>query len=85
MTFSRRHPRIDHIDAPLFHEDGDMVDIFLDLPEDPSTSILSRNLLLGSTSVKFIVKFIGIVEARCVKQPGVRPLMARVLLESSFP
>ena len=36
VTFREKRPGIVQVLAPLFHEDGDMVDIFLDLPADPS-------------------------------------------------
>jgi hypothetical protein len=32
IAFREKRPGIIQVFAPLFHEDGDMVDIFLDLP-----------------------------------------------------
>jgi len=39
VSFREKRPGIMQVLAPLFHEDGDMVDIFLDLPKPPSESI----------------------------------------------
>ena len=39
VTFREKRPGIVQVLAPLFHEDGDMIDIFLDLPVAPSTTI----------------------------------------------
>src|ERR1039457_202956 len=33
VAFRQRPPGVVQVLAPLFHEDGDMVDIFVDLPE----------------------------------------------------
>jgi hypothetical protein len=39
VSFREKRPGIVQVLAPLFHEDGDMVDIFLDLPKPPNESI----------------------------------------------
>jgi hypothetical protein len=39
VTFRERRPGILQVVAPLYHEDGDMVDIFLDLPKSESAPI----------------------------------------------
>jgi hypothetical protein len=39
VAFREKRPGVVQILAPLFHEDGDMVDIFLDLPKPPSDLI----------------------------------------------
>lgn len=39
VTFREKRPGIVQVLAPLFHEDGDMIDIFLDLPAAPSVPI----------------------------------------------
>jgi hypothetical protein len=39
VSFRERRRGIVQLLAPLFHEDGDMVDIFLDLPDSPSQPI----------------------------------------------
>lgn len=39
VAFREKRPGVVQVLAPLFHEDGDMVDIFLDLPKPPSDSI----------------------------------------------
>lgn len=39
ISFRERRPGIVQVLAPLYHEDGDMVDIFLDLPKRPGDSI----------------------------------------------
>jgi len=39
ITFRERRPNVLQVVAPLFHEDGDMVDIFLDLPKNPDGPI----------------------------------------------
>ncbi|MDR3764236.1 MAG: DUF1828 domain-containing protein [Acidobacteriota bacterium] len=35
VTFRERRPHVLQVVAPLFHEDGDMIDIYLDLPKEP--------------------------------------------------
>jgi hypothetical protein len=39
VAFREKRPGVVQVLAPLFHEDGDMVDIFLDLPKLPGDSI----------------------------------------------
>lgn len=39
VAFREKRPGIVQLVAPLFHEDGDMVDIFLDLPSSPEAPI----------------------------------------------
>jgi hypothetical protein len=39
VAFREKRPGIVQVIAPLFHEDGDMVDIFLDLPKTPNEPI----------------------------------------------
>jgi hypothetical protein len=39
VSFREKRPGIMQVIAPLFHEDGDMVDIFLDIPESPNETI----------------------------------------------
>lgn len=39
IAFREKRPGVVQVIAPLFHEDGDMVDIFLDLPQNPSEPI----------------------------------------------
>jgi len=39
VSFHEKRPGIFQVIAPLFHEDGDMVDIFLDLPKRPSDPV----------------------------------------------
>jgi len=39
VSFRSKRPGIVQVLAPLFHEDGDMLDIFIDLPADPSKPI----------------------------------------------
>ena len=39
VSFRTKRPGIVQILAPLFHEDGDMLDIFLDMPTDPTKPI----------------------------------------------
>jgi len=39
VSFREKRPGVVQVLAPLFHEDGDMVDIFLDVPEPSSESI----------------------------------------------
>ena len=39
VTFREKRPGIVQVLAPLFHEDGDMIDIFLDLSPDSSAPI----------------------------------------------
>jgi hypothetical protein len=39
VSFREKRPGIVRVLAPLFHEDGDMVDIFLDLPISSSEDI----------------------------------------------
>ena len=34
IRLEEKRPNIQQIFAPLYHEDGDMMDIFLDLPKD---------------------------------------------------
>jgi hypothetical protein len=39
VTFREKRPGIMQVLAPLYHEDGDMIDVFLDLPKEPGGSI----------------------------------------------
>jgi hypothetical protein len=39
VSFREKRPGIVQVLAPLFHEDGDMVDIFLDIPNSPHEQI----------------------------------------------
>ena len=39
ITFRERRPGVLQVVAPLYHEDGDMVDVFLDLPRTPDALI----------------------------------------------
>lgn len=39
IAFRPRRPGVVQVLAPLFHEDGDMLDIFIDFPADPSKLI----------------------------------------------
>jgi hypothetical protein len=39
VAFSEKRPGIIQVIAPLFHEDGDMVDVFLDLPKSSGETI----------------------------------------------
>jgi hypothetical protein len=39
VSFREKRPGIVQVLAPLFHEDGDMVDLFLDLPNSPDEHI----------------------------------------------
>jgi len=39
VSFREKRPGIVQVLAPLFHEDGDMIDIFLDLPQSPAEPI----------------------------------------------
>ena len=39
ISFRERRPGIIQVVAPLYHEDGDMVDVFLDLPKNPDGPI----------------------------------------------
>lgn len=39
ITFRERRPGVIQVVAPLYHEDGDMVDVFLDLPQTANRSI----------------------------------------------
>jgi hypothetical protein len=36
ISFRERRPHILQVLAPLYHEDGDMVDVYLDLPQSPN-------------------------------------------------
>jgi hypothetical protein len=39
VSFQEKRPGIMQVLAPLYHEDGDMVDIFLDMPKTPDAPI----------------------------------------------
>lgn len=39
ISFRTKRPGIVQVLAPLFHEDGDMIDVFLDLPKTPNSNI----------------------------------------------
>lgn len=39
LTFRERRPGIFQVVAPLFHEDGDMIDLFIDLPRTTSDPV----------------------------------------------
>ncbi len=39
ISFRERRPNVVQVIAPLFHEDGDMVDLFLDFPKNPEGRI----------------------------------------------
>lgn len=55
MTFKEKRPGILQVFAPLFHEDGDMIDIFLDLPSNgsPTVRISDHGLTLMRLSYSF--------------------------------
>jgi len=39
VAFREKRPGIVQVVAPLFHEDGDMIDIFIDLPSEPTAPV----------------------------------------------
>lgn len=47
VAFRERRPGVLQVLAPLFHEDGDMVDIFLDLPQNGASANGSGKVRIG--------------------------------------
>lgn len=45
VAFEEKRPGILPVFLPLFHEDGDMIDIFLDLPTNGSPTV--RSAIMG--------------------------------------
>lgn len=73
VTFREKRPGVIQVLAPLFHEDGDMVDIFLDLATDPSTPI--RICDHGLTLMRLSYSF-------DLETPTKRRVFARILSEN---
>ena len=45
VKLQERRPNILQVFAPLYHEDGDMMDIYLDMPRDVDLSTMPEVLL----------------------------------------
>lgn len=39
IAFQERRPNVFQVLAPLYHEDGDMVDVFIDIPSSPTVPL----------------------------------------------
>jgi hypothetical protein len=72
VTFRDRRPGVVQIVAPLFHEDGDMVDIFMDKPDQDGKIRISD---YGMTLMRLSYSY-------DVDTPTKRKILARILSEN---
>jgi hypothetical protein len=75
VVFREKRPGVLQVLAPLFHEDGDMVDIFLDLPKPPSDSIRISDY--GMTLMRLSYSY-------DVDTPTKRRILDRILSENGI-
>jgi hypothetical protein len=75
VAFREKRPGIMQIIAPLFHEDGDMVDMFVDLPKDPGEPIRISDH--GLTLMRLSYNF-------DVETPPKRKVLSRILSENGI-
>lgn len=77
VRLEEKRPNIQQIFAPLYHEDGDMMDVFLDLPKDADLSSESQIRLSdhGMTLMRLSYNF-------DVDTPNKEKILQRILLEN---
>jgi len=75
VSFRERRPGIVQVLAPLFHEDGDMIDIFLDLPANSSTSIRISDHGLTLMRLSYTYD---------IETPSKRKILGRILSENGI-
>ena len=78
VQLEEKRPNIQQVFAPLYHEDGDMMDVFLDLPKDADLSAEQRIRLSdhGLTLMRLSYTF-------DVDTPNKEKILHRILLENS--
>lgn len=77
VRLEEKRPNIQQVFAPLYHEDGDMMDVFLDLPKDADLSA-SRRIRLsdhGMTLMRLSYTF-------DLDTPNKEKIFQRILLEN---
>ncbi len=88
IVFRERRPGVLQIIAPLFHEDGDMVDLFLDLPRGDSGSIRisdhGMTLMRLSYSYEIDTPTKHKVFNRILAENGVSEFQGRLYLETTI-
>jgi len=79
VRLEERRPNIQQIYAPLYHEDGDMVDVFLDMPKDAILSEGQRIRLSdhGMTLMRLSYSFE-------LDTPNKEKILQRMLLENGI-
>lgn len=87
ITFRERRPNEWQVVAPLYHEDGDMVDVFLDLPATPDGPIRitdhGMTLMRLSYSYEIDTPTKRKVLDRILSANGVRESQGRLYLETT--
>lgn len=77
VRLEEKRPNIQQIYAPLYHEDGDMIEVFLDLPKDADLSAGNRIRLsdYGMTLMRLSYSF-------DLDTPNKKKIFQRILLEN---
>jgi len=77
VRLEEKRPNIQQVYAPLYHEDGDMMDVFLDLPKDADLSAHNRIRLSdhGMTLMRLSYSF-------DLDTPNKEKIFQRILLEN---
>lgn len=75
VEFRQKRPGIIQVFAPLFHEDGDMVDLFIDLPEFPGNPVVVSDH--GLTLMRLSYGF-------DIETPARRKVLSRILSENGI-
>ena len=87
VVFREKRPGIVQVLAPLYHEDGDMVDIFIDLPKSPSglfrISDHGLSLMRLSYNCDFETPAKRKVLDRILSENGVHELNGRFFIEAT--
>lgn len=87
FALHERRPGIFQVAAPLFHEDGDMVDIFIDMPssEDAPLKISDHGMTLMRLSYSFEIDTPTKrkVLSRILSENGIEELRGRLVLETN--
>lgn len=73
IAFRERRPNVLQVVAPLYHEDGDMVDIFLDIPATPEGPIRISDH--GMTLMRLSYSYV-------IDTPTKRKILDRILAEN---
>ncbi|QNI31497.1 DUF1828 domain-containing protein [Alloacidobacterium dinghuense] len=87
VSFRTKRPGIVQVLAPLFHEDGDMIDVFIDLPSSPNSEIRITDHGLTLMRLSYVYDIDTPTKRkifnRILSENGVKEEHGRLFIESS--